>query len=320
MHKRLNQILLLLCFLFLLFSCGKQGKVPTYLGFNNIDLNNNKVTFMGDTQQISHWEFWREVNINKSSKLLREIVSKKPAFVIHLGDLVTYGSLNEHWKIFDEIHSPLITNQIAFFPIFGNHDYSIAKEAAIRNYFSHFPYLKNQKWYSFTFRNVGFLMLDGNYKELSESENQNQVKWYQEELKKMETEPEIKFIIACCHQPPFTNSRSVNPSVVVRKNFAEPFQKCKKTAIFFSGHCHSYEKFLEGGKYFIVSGGGGGHRQKLQINKKKRKFNDLFDGPALRFFHFCEMTIYPDKLIIDITKLNDDNSFSNVDKIVFQSN
>ncbi len=320
MHKRLNQIFLPLCFLLLLFSCDIQGKVPTYPDFNNIDQNNNKVAFIGDTQQIISLEFWKETNINKSGKLLKEIVNRDPAFVINLGDLVTYGSSKKHWKIFDKINSPLIEYQIPLFPVLGNHDYFINKEKALRNHSLRFPYLKNQKWYSFTFHNVGFLMLDGNYKELSENENQNQIKWYQEKLKKMENDPEIKFIIACCHQPPFTNSKSVHPSMMVRENFAEPFQKCKKTAIFFSGHCHSYEKYLEAGKYFIVSGGGGGKMQKLKTNKHKRKFNDLFDGPSIRFFHFCEMTIYPDKLIIDVIKLNDDDSFSNVDKVVFPTN
>lgn len=318
--KNIGSIFVRLCLVFLLFSCVKEVKTPTYSGFEDLDEGNNKIAIIGDTQLTSHWEFWREVNEDKTTKLLEEIIRREPVFMINLGDLVTRGSSMKHWEFFDKVHTSLIEHKIPLFPVLGNHNYYGDNRVALQNYFSRFRYLKNQKWYSFTFHNIGFLMLDSNHLELSAKEKESQLKWYQKKLQEMDKDDKVKFIVVCCHHSPFTNSMVISPSESVRENFVKYFKGCKKTAIFFTGHCHSYEKFRENGKYFIVSGGGGGPRHKVQTDKKKRKFNDLFDGPPLRFFHFCEMSIHPDKLVVDVIKLNEDSSFSNADEIIFSAN
>jgi len=302
---------------FLFILTGLKGQEANYLGFENINPKNNRVIFIGDTQITSHWEFWRERNEEKTQALLNEIARRQPAFVVNLGDLLTRGASEKHWGYFDEFHKPLLKNKIPYFPVLGNHNYYGDNKKSLKYYFTHFPYLKNQKWYSFTFRSVGFLMLDGNYLNLSKTERENEVNWYQRELKRMEADLKIRFIITCSHRPPFTNSKVISASKWLRQDFAEPFQKTKKASFFFTGHCHSYEKFLKGGKYFIVSGGGGGPRHRLETNKSKRHFNDLFDGPSLRFFHFCEMKIQRDKLVVQVIKLNDNGTFSIADEISF---
>ena len=70
------------------------------------------------------------------------------------------------------------------------------------------------------------------------------------------------------------------------------------------------------GKTFIVSGGGG-PRHKVHIDPKTRPYNDLFDGPELRFFHFCEIEWQDGALAYRVIRLNPDGTFQAIDPLTF---
>ena len=227
----------------------------------------------------------------RSQELFREIGKRQPAFLIILGDLTARGSSSKHWEYFDTYSAPIRAQKIPVLPVFGNHDYYGSNKTALGHFFLRFPHLKKKTWYDFVFRNTGFVFFNSNFGDLSEKEKKEQQRWYLERLSRWEKDPEIRFSVVCCHHSPYTNSTVISSSSGVRENYAAPFRKLKKTAFFFSGHCHSFEWFVEGDKNFVVSGGGGGPRQRLNTNKKTRKYNDLFEGPSVRFFHFCELKI-----------------------------
>lgn len=312
-HNILRWGILLSLFLLYPLSAVSQVK-PLFPGFDKIDENKDQFIVIGDTQHTGSLEFWREENIPKTRKLLSEIAGRDPAFVAILGDLTTNGSSEKYWKFFEDDYKPIIDKQIPCFPVLGNHDYWGNNKKAMQNFSQRFPNIK-ETWYSFTFKRIGFIMLNSNFDDLTKNQVQNQNKWFLKQMGTFNNSSEIEFIIACCHHAPYTNSRVVNPSEEVRKNFALPFQKYKKAALFLTGHCHSYEKFQEGGKLFIVTGGGGGPRQKLQVDKAKRLFQDQFDGPEIRFFHFCEIETLKNRLILKVWKLNEDETFSLADEI-----
>jgi hypothetical protein len=136
------------------------------------------------------------------------------------------------------------------------------------------------------------------------------------ELEKFEKDAKIDFIIVCCHEPPFTNSRVISPNKEVKVNFADPFLRFQKTRLFFSGHSHSYERFQMEGKFFIVSGGGGGPRHKVIVDPRKQRYQDLFCGPEPRFFHFCEIENRNDVLAFRVLRLESDETFTVVDPFV----
>lgn len=219
------------------------------------------------------------------------------------------------WKTFDYIHKPILEREIPYFPILGNHDYLFFTKRALRLYFRRFPHLEKQRWYSFTFHQLGFIMLDGNFFKLNKQDVAEQTHWYGEVLREMEERDDIEYIIVCCHQPPFTNSKLLPPSKKVHHHFGHPFAGGKKTTFFMSGHCHAYERFHEAGKYFLVSGGGGGFLQKLHTDPKKIKFRDHFDGESLRFLHFCEIELREDGFLMEVVRLCDDDTFEVVDAI-----
>ncbi len=289
---------------------------PVYCGFDELEENENRVILIGDTQGKGPiLEFWREDNRHKTPLILNEIAGRNPACVLNLGDLVFCGSYKSHWKRFDDAHGTIHSKKIPYFPLPGNHEYFCDHGKSSRNYFSRFPHLDHDKWYSFRFRTIAFIMLDSNFENLTPAQNRTQTDWYRKQLEMYGDDPGTDYVIICFHHPPYTNSRVVKPSLEAGERFVQPALDRDKVVAFFSGHCHSYERFEVNGKYFIVSGGGGGPRQGLDTKKDKREFDDLFDhdGPAIRFLNFCQLQINPGGLTIEVIKLNEDKTFSIAD-------
>jgi predicted MPP superfamily phosphohydrolase len=290
-------------------------KKPSYTGFSQINPSKNHFVIVGDTQSTSHWEFWRERNDRERKLIIDEITKREPAFVIHLGDLTTRGSSKKHWQEFDDMHKEFRKKKIPYFPILGNHEFYGKDKKALQNYFSHFPYLDQRRWYSFTWKNVAIILLDSNFSALTKEQIEGQSQWYLNQLEKFEKNAKIDFIIVCCHEPPFTNSRVVGPNKKAKENFSDSFLRFQKACLFLSGHSHSYERFQMGGKFFIVSGGGGAPRHKVIIDSLKQRFQDLFSGPELRFFHFCEIQTGSDTLFFKVLRLESNGSFASIDPL-----
>ncbi len=291
-------------------------KVPSYSGFAEIRRDRNRFLIVGDTQSTSHWEFWRERNNKERKLIIDEITKREPAFVIHLGDLTTRGSSEKHWREFDEMHKEFLEKKIPYFPVLGNHELYGSDQKALRNYFQRFPHLHQRRWYSFTWNDVAMVTVDSNFSTLTREQIEQQSRWYSDELEKFEKKPEIDFVIVCCHEPPFTNNRVIGPNKKVEVSLAEPFLRFQKTRLFLSGHGHSYERFQTGDKFFIVSGGGGGPRHKVTIDRKKQRPQDLFSGPELRPFHFCEIESLDDSLVFRVLRLESDETFAIADSFV----
>ncbi len=317
-----SQLMCLIAFGFILCaqpSAGLQSidlHQPSYAGLNEIDPTKNRFVIVGDTQSTSHWEFWRERNQRDREWIAAEIAKQDPSFVLHLGDLTTRGSSVKHWQDFDNLYRSAREKRIPFFPLLGNHEFYGNDKKALENYFKRFPHLERKRWYSFVWKNVALVMVDSNFSSLTEEETERQAKWYRAELERFEKESGLDHIVVCSHEPPFTNSRVVGPNRKVEIEFAEPFLGYRKTRLFFSGHSHTYERFRLGDKLFVVSGGGGGPRHKVWTDPRTRRFDDLFAGPELRFFHFCEIEASGNELFLRVFRLEPDGTFKMADSSV----
>jgi hypothetical protein len=320
--KLIGPIVFLVSFSF--FSCGissviiqepRDSRMPAYGGFKQIHHAKSHFAIVGDTQRTSSWEFWRERNDRERRLVINEIARRNPAFVLHLGDLTARGSSAQHWREFDELNKQVLEKGIAYFPIPGNHDLYGNDAVALRHYFDRFPHLQGKRWYSFVWKSAAIILVDSNFSSLTEEENKSQEKWYSGELQRFEENRSISNIIVCCHEPPFTNSRVVQPNSKVKTSFADPFLGFHKTRFFLSGHSHSYERFQISSKSFVVSGGGGGPRHKVIVDPRRTRFTASYQGPELRFFHFCEIELLDGTLASKVLRLENDGTFSTADQI-----
>ncbi len=259
---------------------------------------------VGDTQRTSVWEFWREKNRNVQDSVLKKISEENPAFVIHLGDLVFQGDDHCHWQDFNKFAKDIYKKNIPILPVLGNHDYYGNNQAALENYFSHFPDLNNKKYYSRRFLYLGLILLDSNFDKMNKDEIIQQNNWYQENLNKFEKDSTIKMILVAFHHPPYTNSKIVNDDLQVHNYFVKPSLNLSKVKLFFSGHCHSYEHFKNTDRHFIVSGGGGGPRHSLRTDKMKHKDSYKEQTEQKRDFNFCKITLIENGVHVKMVRMN----------------
>lgn len=290
-------IILICAFSLTMMSCCNQDDYAIYKEYQQDKYDN--IILLGDTQRTSIWEFWGEQNDEIREVMFPHIAQEKPSAIVVLGDLVFLGSSSCQWKEFDRISTKVREATISLYPVLGNHNYYGNNETALQNYFQRFPYLQQQRWYDRKFGPAAFLFLDSNISQLSDQEIYTQNVWYAKKLTEYENDPQVQYIFVCDHHPPFTNSNLVSASKEVQQYFLPQFLACSKTKIFFSGHCHGYEHFMQDGKHFITSGGGGGPRHYLDPDGAEYK--DLFPGQPIRKFNYCKLTFKPHFLFEMVT-------------------
>jgi hypothetical protein len=91
----------------------------------------------------------------------------------------------------------------------------------------------------------------------------------------------------------------VSDSKKVQEFFVKPFVTTKKARLFFSGHAHGYEHFINYGKDFIVTAGGGGARPALGKNNKDAFHKDIYKGGKKRDFNYCRLSIRNNHLLFE---------------------
>lgn len=240
----------------------------------------------------------REPATYEKDAIIVRIIKENPSFVLHTGDIVRYGD-EHHWRIFDLIEGNIISSGIPIYPVLGNHEYHLRQEEypedpqpQLQYYFDRFEFLHNNRWYSFTYGNCRFLLLDTN---TDYSPGSYQYDWLMNELGKEDS----GFLFVAFHHPPYTKGKPVRES---EKEIAALFESCDdrgmiKPDIVFSGHVHNYERYIHEGINYIVSGGGGAEPHTID-----RAPNDLFteEGDT---FHYCRITVSETELAFEMIRL-----------------
>ena len=244
-----------------------------------VGMTAERFAVIGDLQETSRLEFWREDNQAERARLIARIVEQHPTFLVLLGDLVFDGSSEAHWKRFDALVAPLVEARIPIVPILGNHDYWWGKRKNLRHYNERFPELDGNRWHRRRFESLELVFLDSNFSAHSPVEREEQTRWFARMLEEADRDASCRGTLVFVHHPPFTNSSVSRDSAVVRRFFLRPFVGAEKTRAMLSGHVHSYERFEQAGKTFVVSGGGGGPRVRLFADRRARH-RDLYRGHA----------------------------------------
>jgi phosphodiesterase/alkaline phosphatase D-like protein len=173
----------------------------------------------------------------------------KPDFILQTGDMVENGADNSLWPIFFDIERELL-RKVSFYPTLGNHEHNM------RQYYDFFQV---PAYYSFTWGNAHFTMIDSDLANVSTSETarqafwKEQTSWLEDDLRKNQN-ADFRFVIA--HHPPMTaveSRQGANPHMTA---LIPLFEQMHVTAALF-GHDHNYQHYLKDGIHYIISGGGG---------------------------------------------------------------
>lgn len=258
---------------------------PVYMFSSKVDTQGARIAFIGDTQRTGHIEFFRRDYEQDRQAIARQLANDDIDALVILGDLTFWGVLPSDWSYFDALMKPIRAKNIPMYPVMGNHEYFVNGASSLKHITSRFVgYSKT--WYSAVVDSVGIIVLNSNHSRIGNESVNEQYRWFKKTIADWEKDPAIRFVVVSGHHPPYTNSTIVDPDTVLSRYFVPVFTKASKTAFWFSGHCHGYERFSVQGKTFIVSGGGGGPLQSVTCGAD-RKFADEYNGDVHRPFHYC---------------------------------
>jgi hypothetical protein len=244
------------------------------------------IVVLGDTQRTTFTERFfcgREQNEEARLELIEKLAAEeRPAFVVHLGDMVAFGASASSWEYFDRLMSPLRARGIEIRPLLGNHDYWGDDRAARRHVRRRFPDAARGAYWK-QHRDLGLIWLNSN---LSGSLGRDQAEWFEGTLRRFQEDRATRAILVFTHHPPYTNGVGREGSEYVRDELVPRFFRYSKTVAMMSGHVHGYERFQAKGRTFVVTGGGGGPRVEYELgsaaepppayhapDEKRRAFN-----------------------------------------------
>ena len=217
-------------------------------------------------------------NTQVHSAIVAGIAAARPDLVLHTGDLVDDGSNAGEWDSFLKIEAPLM--QIApLYPTLGNH------EGGAPAYFQIFRLPGYGQWYSFDYADARFIILKADaYRPADFAPGAEQRVWLEAQL----ASAAGHWIFVSFHVPLHTSFAEDPSEVNLRKALAPLFEKNKVTAVF-NGHIHSYERVLENGVTYIVTGGGGAPLYSLGVREPGQQ-------AAALLYHFVLLDIIGNRL------------------------
>ena len=148
----------------------------------------------------------------------------------------------------------------AFFPAAGNHDYSEGRGIALFDRF--FDFLHGHRWYSVTFGDVEFFILDSHQALHHQDVFEAQRQWLESALARSAA----RWKIVVLHHPPHSaRSRS-------QHEFRFPYDKWGVCMVM-SGHDHTLQHLPIDGVHYVVNGIGGG---------SIHEFEEILEGTEFR--------------------------------------
>ncbi len=234
---------------------------------------------VGDTQR-------NPVVTGKVAKLMWE---RRPHFVLHMGDVVDDGPAKWQWT--GDLFKPCseLFSRVAVYPCIGNHEKNHA------HYYKYFSLPKPEFYYSFTYGNADFFVLDTNKPVDPKSE---QYQW----LDKALAASTAKWKVCYHHHPLYssdsndygdTEKKSTTYGSVLHKPLIGLYEK-HNVDLAMNGHIDAYERTFpvrdnkvdrKTGVTYLTSGGGGGGLEPFEPTPAFYKNQQRSD------FHFCYFTV-----------------------------
>jgi len=201
------------------------------------------------------------------ARVIDRIVREEPEFVIHTGDLVADGRVPGQWiREFFGPAAPLMS-KTAMFPVLGNHE----RNSAL--YYNLFELPGNERYYSFDYAQVHFIILDSNGPVLPRGRSKEvrwvdkytrqidafwnrQLAWLEKDLR---AHTEARLTVVCMHSPMYSSSKNKDRQESyerIRRRIKPIFDSNGIDAVF-AGHDHFYERNTVDGIHYVVTGGGG---------------------------------------------------------------
>lgn len=262
------------------------------------EIKSDRFSFQTAPTEEMPWAFGVIGDTQRNPQVTRQcaegLYALRPNFVLHCGDVVDDGFSKNQW--IKDLFEPcqVLFAHTPVFPVIGNH------EQNSHWYYDYFSLPNPEYFYTFTYGNAQFFMIDSNKPLGSDSE---QYRWLEKELSKSKS----AWKFTCHHHPCFSSDEN-DYGDHVRGSEGAPYTWGDPNAqqlvplyekygvdIAFNGHIHVYERTWpilqmsvnsKKGVRYITSGGGGGGLE--QAAPQRSWFSLHFK----RAHHYCYATVH----------------------------
>lgn len=238
--------------------------------------------------------------------LVDQVAAEKPDAVLLSGDVTWHGCQASDYDDYRSETQIWRDAHLYIYPALGNHEFSggSSKQQCLENWWKAFPELEGRRWYSAQLgSSVYVLNLDSNLSLLAGSE---QIAWIQAQLASLP--PTVRFVFFNLHHPPIVDvqengdaSHNGRPNEhSLAEVLAQAPEKSRARFVVASGHIHNYERFLQDGIVYLVSGGGGAKPRPIA-----RGPADLYQDSGFPNYHYVRFVLDGENLTGTMVRVAD---------------
>jgi acid phosphatase type 7 len=242
---------------------------------------------------------------NARQALVARIAADSPAAIFINGDVVWHGGVVDDYAVMRTETAVWRDRGIPVFPTLGNHEFSQCEEQqCLANWNSANPQLDGRRWYSVEVGpRLRAIALDT---DTDLQDGSPQRAWLANELDNLPNS--VDFVLIYLHHPLVADLQDgSNASHNPRPNELALAAYLKVVAarsharlLVCSGHIHNYERHVQDGVLYLVSGGGGARPVPVI-----RDSSDAFQSPLFPNFHYLRLTLDGKHLRGEMYRLED---------------
>ena len=223
--------------------------------------------------------------------LVKRIAEEKPDAVLLNGDVPWHGGNQADYAVYRDETQPWRDAHLRVFPALGNHEFSQCEvPQCLANWWAAFPELMGRRWYSVRLgKRIYMISLDSDDSLLPGGE---QRRWLENQVASLPRE--IQFVLISMHHPPMADiqarinlDHNPRPNEVALALYLRTAAAAHTTKfVVIAGHIHNYERFLQDGVVYLVSGGGGAKPYEVE-----RTAFDLYQDPQFPNYHYVKFVL-----------------------------
>ena len=223
--------------------------------------------------------------------LVKRIAEEKPDAILLNGDVPWHGGVPHDYTVYRDETQAWRDAHLRVFPALGNHEFSQCEvPQCLANWWAAFPELTDRRWYSVRLgKRIYLISLDSDASLLPGSEQQH---WLENQIASLPAD--VRFVLLSMHHPPMAdiqtrinmdhNPRPNEIALALYLRTAAAAHKAKFVVI--AGHIHNYERFLQDGVVYLVSGGGGAKPYEVE-----RTAFDLYQDLEFPNYHYVKFVL-----------------------------
>jgi len=223
--------------------------------------------------------------------LIRRVLAEKPDAVLLNGDVPWRGGEPNDYRVYAEETQIWRDANLRIFPALGNHEFAGCDvPQCLANWWAAFPKLKGRRWYSVRLgTKIYAIALDSDDSLLPGSE---QLRWLKRQIASLPGE--IEFVMITMHHPPVADiqtrllvDHNPRPNEIALAEFLQTAAATSKAKFIVSaGHIHNYERLVQDGVVYLVSGGGGAAPYQID-----RTPDDLYQDSGFPNYHYVKFVL-----------------------------